>query len=63
MAPRRKRSTVKVAAQDLSRIERAAKRKEQKDQGVFDGRYRPRVVKNKKGYTRKRKHRAAGSEE
>lgn len=63
MAARRKRSTVKVAAQDLSRIERAAKRKEQKEQGVFDGRYRPRVVKNKKGYTRKRKHRTAGGEE
>lgn len=62
MAVRRKRSTVKVAAQDLSRIERAAKRKAQKEQGVFDGRYRPRVVKNKKGYTRKRKHKDAGAE-
>lgn len=62
MAARRKRSTVKVAAQDLSRIERAAKRKEQKEQGVFDGRYRPRVVKNKKGYTRKRKHKDVGTE-
>lgn len=35
-------------------IERAAKRAEQKAAGVFDGRFRPRVVKNKKRYSRKR---------
>lgn len=40
---------------DLLALERAAKRAEQKAQGVFDGRYKPRVVKNKKKYSRKRK--------
>lgn len=62
MAQRRKRPSAKAVAADLSRIERAAKRKEQKEQGVFDGRYRPRVVKNKKGYTRKRKHKDVSTE-
>lgn len=62
MPPRRKRPSAKAVAADLSRIERAAKRKAQKEQGAFDGRYRPRVVKNKKGYTRKRKHKDAGQE-
>lgn len=38
-------------------IERAAKRAEQKAAGVFDGRYRPRVVKSGRIYSRKRKHR------
>jgi len=39
---------------DLAAIDRAAKREAQKDQGAFDGRYRPRVVKSKKQYSRKR---------
>jgi len=38
---------------DLDAIERAAKREAQKAAGVFDGRFRPRVVKSKKRYTRK----------
>lgn len=38
-------------------IERAAKRAEQKAAGVFDGRYRPRVVKSGKRYQRRPKHR------
>jgi hypothetical protein len=52
---KRKPRTAKRAKEDLSRIERAAKRKEQKEQGMFDGRFRPRVVKNRKRYDRKRK--------
>jgi len=39
---------------DLLAIDRAAKRKAQKEQGAFDGRFRPRVVKSKKRYSRKR---------
>ncbi len=39
---------------DLLAIDRAAKRKAQKEQGAFDGRFRPRVVKSKKRYTRKK---------
>jgi hypothetical protein len=49
MPPRRRRKAAPISA-----IERAAKRAEQKAAGVFDGRFRPRVVKNKKRYTRKR---------
>lgn len=44
-----------VPKKDLAAIDRAAKRKEQKEQGAFDGRFRPRVVKSKKSYSRKRK--------
>ena len=36
--------------------ERAAKRAAQKAAGAFDGRFRPRVVKSRKRYTRKPKH-------
>ena len=39
---------------DLLAIDRAAKRKAQKEQGAFDGRFRPRVVKSKKSYSRKK---------
>ncbi|MBK7084524.1 MAG: hypothetical protein IPH53_07585 [Flavobacteriales bacterium] len=39
---------------DLLSIDRAAKRKAQKEQGAFDGRFRPRVVKSKKRYSRRR---------
>ncbi|MBK9177712.1 MAG: hypothetical protein IPM46_15550 [Flavobacteriales bacterium] len=41
---------------ELDAIERAAKREAQKAAGALDGRYRPRVVKSRKSYTRKRKH-------
>ena len=50
------------AKKDLLAIERAAKRAEQKAQGVFDGRYKPRVVKDKKKYSRKRKSGEAASD-
>lgn len=51
MPPQKKRITRK----DLDKIERAAKREAQKAAGALDGRFRPRVVKSKKGYTRKKK--------
>jgi len=44
----------RTSSTDRDRIEREAKRAEQKEAGVFDGRFRPRVVKDKKKYTRKR---------
>lgn len=58
-APKKKAKKLSARAakakKDLLAIERAAKRAEQKAQGVFDGRYKPRVVKDKKKYSRKRK--------
>lgn len=36
-------------------VERAAKREEQKQQGALDGRYREKVVPDKRRYSRKRK--------
>ena len=45
----------RITKADLDRIERAAKRAAQKAAGALDGRFRPRVVKNKKTYSRKRK--------
>lgn len=44
----------RVPKKDLAAIDRAAKREAQKEQGAFDGRFRPRVVRSKKRYTRKR---------
>ncbi|WKZ65336.1 MAG: hypothetical protein QY325_11240 [Flavobacteriales bacterium] len=49
------------ARQELDAIERAAKREAQKAAGALDGRYRPRVVKSRKAYTRKPKHRGGES--
>lgn len=43
------------AKKDLIAMERAAKRAAQKEQGVFDGRFRVKVVKDKKKYSRKMK--------
>lgn len=44
----------RVTRKELDAIERAAKREAQKAAGALDGRFRPRVVKSKKGYSRKR---------
>lgn len=44
----------RITRKELDAIERAAKREAQKAAGALDGRFRPRVVKSKKGYTRKR---------
>jgi len=51
----------RITKKELDAIERAAKREAQKAAGALDGRYRPRVVKSRKTYTRKPKHK--GGEE
>ncbi len=38
----------RITRKELDAIERAAKREEQKAAGALDGRFRPRVVPNKK---------------
>lgn len=38
----------RITKKDLDAIERAAKREEQKAAGALDGRFRPKVVPNKK---------------
>jgi hypothetical protein len=53
----RKRTRTKNGARLTAAIEREVKRAEQKAAGVFDGRYRPRVVKSGKRYQRRPKHR------
>ena len=53
------RKTKKGKRSPVDGIERAAKRAAQKAAGAFDGRYRPRVVKSRKRYVRKPKHRKA----
>lgn len=40
---------------DLNKAKRAARRKKQKEQGFFDGRFAPKTHKSKKKYDRKRK--------
>ena len=44
----------RVTRRELDAIERAAKREAQKAAGALDGRFRPRVVKSRKAYSRKR---------
>ena len=51
MARKRRRPTAD------ERIDRSAKRAEQKAAGLFDGRYRLRVVRSGKVYKRRPKHR------
>jgi len=46
----------RITQEDLDKIERAAKRKAMKDQGALDGRYRGKVVPDKKKYNRKKKN-------
>ena len=52
----------KKKTSDRDRIERAAKRSEQKAAGALDGRFREKVVKSKKVYSRKRKPKADPSD-
>lgn len=40
--------------------DRSAKRAAQKAAGAFDGRFRPRVVRSRKTYSRRPKHRDRG---
>lgn len=49
----------RITRKDLDTIERAAKRKAQKEAGALDGRFREKVVPGKKNYARKPKHRKA----
>ncbi|MBL0128498.1 MAG: hypothetical protein IPP83_13820 [Flavobacteriales bacterium] len=44
----------RITKADLDKIERAVKREAQKAAGALDGRFRPRVIKSKKKYTRKK---------
>lgn len=46
----------RITKKDLLGIERAVVREERKQQGSLDGRFREKVVKSKKTYTRKTKH-------
>lgn len=46
----------RITKVDLDRIERAAKREAQKAAGALDSRFRIRVVRSRKTYSRKRKH-------
>ncbi|MCO5275739.1 MAG: hypothetical protein M9900_12585 [Flavobacteriales bacterium] len=47
----------RIAKEELLKIERSAVREERKEQGALDGRFREKVEKSKKNYTRKVKHR------
>jgi len=47
----------RITKKELDAIERAAKREAQKAAGALDSRYRTRVVKSRKTYKRKPKHR------
>jgi hypothetical protein len=44
----------RITKADLDKVERAAKREAQKAAGALDGRFRPRVMKSKKRYSRKK---------
>ncbi len=46
----------RISKEDLLKIERSAVRDEQKEQGALDGRFREKVEKSKKTYSRKVKH-------
>lgn len=43
----------RITKKELDAIERAAKRKEQKEAGAMDGRFRPKVIPSKRTYRRK----------
>jgi len=46
----------RITKKDLLKIEQAAVREERKEQGALDGRFREKVEKSRKAYTRKTKH-------
>ena len=50
----------RITKKDLLQIEQAAVRQARKEQGALDGRFREKVEKNKKTYTRKVKHKKKG---
>ena len=45
-----------ITKEDLTQIEKSAVRKEQKEQGAFDGRFATKSIPSKKAYSRKKKH-------
>lgn len=45
-----------ISKKDLLRLTSGAVREERKAQGALDGRFREKVVKSKKTYSRKKKH-------
>jgi hypothetical protein len=45
-----------ITKKELARIASGAVREERKAQGALDGRFREKVVKSKKTYSRKKKH-------
>lgn len=49
-------SKKRITRKQLDAIERQAKREAQKAAGALDSRYRTRVVKSRKTYTRKPRH-------
>ena len=55
---KRKRERRERSVRDLLR---SRKRAAQKEAGALDGRFRPRVVKSRKTYSRKRKHKGGDS--
>lgn len=46
----------RITKKELLKIEQAAVREERKEQGALDGRFREKVEKSRKTYTRKTKH-------
>ena len=50
-------------SEDLRKIEKGAVRNEMKEQGAFDGRFRPKVVADKTNYKRHSKHRHGNNED
>lgn len=55
MSQMAKKAKKRNPKKDIAQIEKAAVRQEMKEQGAFDGRFRSKVVPNKRKYTRKRK--------
>ncbi len=51
----------RITRKELDAIERAAKRKAQKEAGALDGRFRPKVVPDKKKYSRKGRKKDPGN--
>ena len=50
----------RITKEDTLKLERSAVREERKQQGALDGRFREKVEKSKKAYTRKTKHKKKG---
>ncbi|MCC6838705.1 MAG: hypothetical protein IT230_00955 [Flavobacteriales bacterium] len=50
----------RISKKELLKLERSAVREERKQQGALDGRFREKVEKSKKAWTRKNKHKGNG---